>query len=199
MDSIVGTVSKGDVTDIALMFRMKEGDMSAFEEIYYRWNRQVYSFILKITRSVSDTEDIMQDIFIRLWKMHEQIDPQKSIQSLLFTIARRIAVDMYRRNGKFAVMQQNEPVKVEADTLGVSPHEILEEQETSLMLEIAIERMPEKQRNVFTLYYRQNLSPKEIAEQLGLSYENVRKHIYNGKQQLREIIAIMTALLVWSQ
>ncbi len=96
-------------------------------------------------------------------------------------------------------MQQNEPVKVEADTLGVSPHEILEEQETSLMLEIAIERMPEKQRNVFTLYYRQNLSPKEIAEQLGLSYENVRKHIYNGKQQLREIIAIMTALLVWSQ
>ncbi len=166
--------------------------MSAFEQVYYRWNKQVYAFMLKTTRSMSDAEDIVQEVFIRLWKMRNNIDPQKSIQSLIFTIARRIAVDLYRQNGKFAETLANES----GEESGRSPQEILEEQEMDLLLGIAIENMPEKQRKVFSLYYVQDLSAREIALQLGLSYDNVRKHIYNGKQQLREMVSLMILLFL---
>ena len=191
-DHIVDILSKDNNRDIALIQRMCEGDMSAFEQVYYRWNKQVYAFMLKTTRSMSDAEDIVQEVFIRLWKMRNNIDPQKSIQSLIFTIARRIAVDLYRQNGKFAETLANES----GEESGRSPQEILEEQEMDLLLGIAIENMPEKQRKVFSLYYVQDLSAREIALQLGLSYDNVRKHIYNGKQQLREMVSLMILLFL---
>lgn len=175
---------------------MKDGDMYAFEQVYYRWHKQVYAFVLKITHSTQEADDVKQEVFIRLWNMHENIDPRKSIQSLIFTIARRIAVDMYRRNGKLKEVHDIPEDVVGENSMGESPQEILEERETALLLEIAVENMPEKQRKVFTLYYMQNLSPKEIAQQLGLSYDNVRKHIYNGKQQLREIVSLMIILLI---
>lgn len=148
--------------------------------------------MLKTTRSASDAEDITQEVFARLWKMREHIDSRKNIQSLIFTIARRIAVDMYRRSGK--IMTTTEPE--EGVSIEKSPQEILEERETDLLLAIAIENMPEKQRRVFSLYYYQHLSPKQISIRLGLSYDNVRKHIYNGKQQLREIVSLMIVLLL---
>ena len=170
--------------------------MSAFEQVYYRWNKQVYAFMLKTTRSVLDAEDITQEVFVRLWNMHEHIDPSKNLQSLIFTIARRIAVDMYRRSGKMPVASSENQSDNDDNSMAKSPQELLEERETELLLDVAIESMPEKQRKVFCLYYRDNLSPQEISLRSGLTYDNVRKHIYNGKKQLREIVSMMVTFLL---
>jgi RNA polymerase sigma-70 factor (ECF subfamily) len=178
--------------DLLLLQRFKEGDLAAFEQLYYRWNGPVFGFMLNTTHSISDAEDIAQETFVRLWKMHENIDPKKNIQALIFVIARRIAVDMFR----LRVKTVTSPVvsMPPQSAYSASPHDILEEQETDLLLELAIENMPEKQRNVFRLFYFQNLSAKEISAQSGLSYENVRKHIYNGKRQLSKIIAMAVVI-----
>jgi RNA polymerase sigma-70 factor (ECF subfamily) len=191
---VVDTLPENGKTDTLLLQRLSRGDLSAFEQIYYRWSRPVYGFMLKTTRSAFDAEDITQEVFARLWKMHEDIDPQKNIQALIFVIARRIAVDMFRRKGKIAITPADDPDGELSS--GSSPQEILEERETDLLLEIAIESMPEKQRKVFGLYYFNNLSPMEISAQTGLSYDNVRKHIYNGKRHLREIISLISIFLM---
>ena len=186
---------KDDEVDAALMQKLQKGDLAAFEQIYYRWNKKVYAFMLRTTRSVSDSEEITQEVFVRLWNMRENIDPAKRIQALIFTITRRIAVDMYRRSGRLDVSAYTSPE--EGLSLAKSPQEILEERETNLILDIAVENMSSRQREVFTLYYYHNLSPQDIASTLGLSYDNVRKHIYNGKRQLREIATLMLAFLMW--
>ncbi len=191
---VVDTLPQGGKADAALLLRVKNGDVSAFEQLYYRWNKPLYGFMLKTTRSLSDSEDITQEAFARLWKMRDTLDPEKSIQSLLFTIAHRIAIDIYRRSGKVTPASDDEPGK--ESSLEHSPQDIMEERETRLLLEIAIEAMPEKQRKVFAMHYFDQLSPKEIALRTGLSYDNVRKHIYNGKRQLREIISGIILLLL---
>jgi RNA polymerase sigma-70 factor (ECF subfamily) len=194
---IIDTLIKDGDVDAALVQRMRGGDAFAFEQLYYRWNKQVYAFMLKTTRSVSDAEEITQEVFVRLWNMRGSIDPEKKIQSLIFTIARRIAVDMYRRSGKLKTALPDDAGEDRALSQGWSPQEILEEHETNLLMDIAVESMPPKQREVFSLYYHHSLSPKEIAARSGLSYDNVRKHIYNGKQQLREMISFMIACLIF--
>ncbi len=150
--------------------------------------------MLRVTRSEADSEEITQEAFVRLWNMRESIDPGRNIQALVFVIARRIAVDMYRRSGRLNVVASSEPE--EGVSLERSPQEILEEREANLLLDIAVERMPQKQREVFSLYYYQNLSPMDIAARSGLSYDNVRKHIYNAKRQLRETVLLMIAMLL---
>ena len=150
--------------------------------------------MFKVTRSRSDSEDITQEVFARFWTMRHTLDPHKSVQALLFTIALRIAIDMYRRKGKISKVPQGEPEKERSTE--PTPQEIMEEQETAILLNIAIESMPDKQRKIFSMHYFENMSPKEIALQTGLSYDNVRKHIYNGKRHLQEIVTCVMVFLL---
>lgn len=163
--------------------------------LYSRYYKPVYTFMLQTVRSRHDAEDIAQETFAHLWNMREKIDPSRNIAALIFVIARRAAVDLYRRAGRSAVSYTDQ-AQDEVLCSGLSPEELLENTETKLLLDIAIERMPARQREVFSLHYRDSLSAAEIAERLGLSYENVRKHIYNGKQQLREVITAMLVFLL---
>jgi RNA polymerase sigma-70 factor (ECF subfamily) len=183
------------------MQMLKEGDEQVFEQIYHRWYKPVYGFMLKTTHSNEDAEDIAQEAFARLWKMRDKIDSSGNIQALIFIIARRAAVDMYRRsertNGIFAGGEQlpDEHTSLECSS-DSSPEEILEASETRLLLQIAIGQMPKKQREIFSLHYYENLSTAEIASQLGLSPENVRRQIWNGKHQLRDVISLMLIFLL---
>uniref|UniRef100_S0DER0 Putative RNA polymerase sigma factor n=1 Tax=termite gut metagenome TaxID=433724 RepID=S0DER0_9ZZZZ len=183
--------------DTSLLQRVKEGDQRAFEQVYYRWYKPVYGFMLKTTRSNEDAQDIAQEVFARIWKMREKIEPNGNIQALIFVIARRAAVDLYRRAGRmnavFADERQTEDLPLSTE---LSPEEILEAHETQLLLQIAIDSMPARQREVFSLHYYENLSPAEIAQRLGMSYENVRKQIWNGKRQLRDVISLMIVFLM---
>jgi RNA polymerase sigma-70 factor (ECF subfamily) len=150
--------------------------------------------MLKITHSVPDSEEITQEVFVRLWNMRESVDPERNFGALAFTIARRIAIDMYRQRGHLKVVVPDEPEDgVSGDR---SPQEILEEREEALLLDIAIESMPSRQREVFSMYYYQNLSPKEIATRTGLSYDNVRRQIYNAKRDLRGVVMLISMFLL---
>lgn len=181
--------------DRSLLARIREGDQHAFEQLYYRYHKPVYGFMVKATRSAADSEDIAQEVFARLWNIREKIDPERNIQALIFLIARRAAVDLYRRTGRTnAIFTDSEDE--DTHSLDLSPEEILEQYETKLLLNIAIENMPRKQREVFSLYYYENLSPTEIAQRLDMSYENVRKQIWNAKKQLREIISLIVVFLL---
>ncbi len=181
--------------DISLLARIREGDQYAFEQLYYRYHKPVYGFLIKATRSATDSEDIAQEVFARLWNMREKIEPERNIRALIFLIARRAAVDLYRRAGRINTLFSD---RVEGDSLStdLSPEEILEQYETKLLLDIAIENMPRKQREIFSLHFHDNLSPAEIAQRLDVSYDNVRKQIWNGKRQLREVISVMVVFLL---
>lgn len=180
--------------DTVLLRLFQEGDPASFEKIYYRWNKPIYNLMLKITHSVPDSEEITQEVFVRLWNMRESVDPERNFGALAFTIARRIAIDMYRQRGHLKVVVPDEPEDgVSGDR---SPQEILEEREEALLLDIAIESMPSRQREVFSMYYYQNLSPKEIATRTGLSYDNVRRQIYNAKRDLRGVVMLISMFLL---
>ncbi len=181
--------------DPLLVQKIREGDRRAFEELYYRYYKPVYGFLLKITRSEADTEDIVQDLFAHLWNIREKIEPSKNIKALIFTIARRSAVDLYRRSGKMGAMFSGEQTEGNPAS-DLSPEEILQDHETKLLVSIAIEQMPARQREVFLLYYNENLTAMDITSRLDMSYENVRKHIYNGKKHLREMIMFIAAFLL---
>lgn len=89
--------SEGSATDAVLLQGVREGNVSAFEQIYYRWYGPLYGFVFNATDSVFDTERIAQEVFVRLWNMGRNIDTETDIRSLIFTIAYRTAVDIYRR------------------------------------------------------------------------------------------------------
>jgi RNA polymerase sigma-70 factor (ECF subfamily) len=183
-------------TDTQLLERTAGGDEAAFEQIYYRWHKPLHNFMLRAIHSPADAEDIVQDTFAKLWMMREKIDPSKNIQSLIFVIARRAAIDLYRRTGRITRHTADEMGALPNLSLDHSPQEIIEARETELLLQIAVMNMPDRQREVFSLYYYDHLSLAEIATRMELSYENVRKHVYNAKRQLRDLISLIVLFLM---
>lgn len=179
-----------DNTDFVTLQKIKCGDQQAFGSFYQRYYKPVFGFMLKVMRSREDAEDIVQEVFIRLWNMHEKIEPTQNIRALIFVMARRASIDFYRRSERSNTVS-SDLTQEENISAGLSPEEILENNETKLLLEVSIAGMPKKQRKVFSMYYHDNLSPIEIAQKLGLTYDNVRKQIYNAKKHLKEVISII--------
>lgn len=174
--------------DYSLLKRVRDGDCSAFEKLYLRYYKSVYGFISHVLHSSADVEDIIQDTFARLWSMRESINPELSVKSLIFKMVRCAVIDLWRHTERTTVIFADKEPEDNNMSGNVSPEDILDAHETKLLLDIAIAHMPPRQREIFLLHVNENLSPAEIASRLDLSYDNVRKQIYNGKRDLREML-----------
>lgn len=170
----------------------RNGSSLAFETIYVRWRRPVFSFIYKVVRSSQDAEDITQDVFAKLWNSRERIDPSKNIKTFIFLLARQSIIrQAYRRNLQDSYISESTPSEYDLDS-----HELLVAEQTKLLIDIAIEKMPEKQREVFSLHYKENLSNEEIAQTLNISTNNVRQHVHNAKKYIKELIMFLVLTFI---
>lgn len=83
-------------TETSLMLDLSKGSLKAFDRIYELYARKLYAYCFQCTQSRQITEEIVQDVFVNLWRYHADIDPQRSLSTLLFTIARRYRINAFR-------------------------------------------------------------------------------------------------------
>lgn len=175
-----------------ILEEFKNGDPLAFEKIYVRWRKPLYSFLYRLVRSGQDAEDITQDVFTNLWNSRERIDTSKNIKTYIFLLARQSAIRLiYRRQLHGSYLTEYDPIEASHDS-----HDILVAEQTKLLMEIAVDRMPPRQREIFNFRYKDNLDNEEIARRLGISENNVRQHIHNAKKYIQELLLIMTAVFI---
>lgn len=181
-----------------LLYKLKEGDMAAFTAIYHRYFQKLYVYCLRITKSKDEAEDIVQDVFAKLWVMRGQIRAEATVKGLLFTIARNDIFKAYRRI-------VNAPLFV--DYMGYS--EVLESNHTVMLeyveferrLREVVEQLPKSKRRIFSMSRFENYSNSEIAQLLGINEQSVKNAISQTLKIIRAklsehlpiAIALMTA------
>ena len=77
--------------------RLLQGDELAFEKIYRLYSPRLYGKLLKLLKSVPQTEEILQDVFLKVWEYRASIDPEKSFRAFLFKIAENKVYDFFRK------------------------------------------------------------------------------------------------------
>jgi len=173
--------------DRRLYQRLKEGDHEAFMEVFRRWEVPLHGFLLKLTRSEVEAEDISQDTFAAVWTYRERIDPSKNIKTYIFLIAKQMAwKQIHRQNRSDQFLQAGglEPVSF-------SPSDdVLVAQEMELLAELVVSRMPARTRQIYTLHVKENLSHEEIALRVGTSTASVSTHLYRARQRLKEVLVV---------
>ena len=182
-----------NAVDTALLSELKNGSTAAFDELFKAWRKPVHTLVYRITRSEQDAEDITQEVFIDLWNQRERINPEKNIRTYLFLISKRTALRMRYRSGLMNTYQAQMPDDFDYDN---DASELVVAEEIRILTEYAIENMPKRQKEVFSLHYYEQLSTADIAQRLGISPENVRKNIQIAKDHLREIVALALFFLV---
>ena len=185
--------------DEDLMLRYHIGDEDAFEILYRRYEKPVFSFIYRILMSTADAEDLCQETFLRLVKEKEKYQVSGNFKTWIFRIALNLCRDRLRRK-KFrshrsldapSLSQNGTKNEFENVLSDPAPDQIdcMEKNEMKVLIQKAFAKLPEKQRTVVILKEYQALKFSEIAEIMKSPLGTIKSLNHRGHQKLKKILA----------
>lgn len=171
-------------TEKELVKKLKAGDSFAFEVLFYKYRNKIKGFAQKIVPAQIDPEEIVQEVFVKVWLKKEAIDPEKDFQSYLFSIAKNLVLDHLKSavNRKLYFVDEH----FHQDLLVEDGLEASITEETEEKLQKLINEIPERRREIFRLSRFEGLSYKQIAERLNISENTVDSQIRNALAFLRK-------------
>jgi RNA polymerase sigma-70 factor (ECF subfamily) len=173
--------------DLQCILRLQAGDQRALQELYDRYTPLLYPVALRILRSASEAEDVLQEAWLQVWRRVVTYDPRRgNVAAWLLTVARSRALDRYRSlsSRKRAENDENlEPLPPAPDPARVSVHSELHER-----VQKALSALQPRQREVLEIAYFEGLSQSEIAERLGAPLGTVKSWTRQGLMRLRELL-----------
>ncbi len=183
----------GPMTDEKdLLLKLREGNEAAFSELYNRYAKRIAAKLLKLLKSRELAQDILQDVFIKVWDVRRSIDPEQSFPAYLYRIAVNLSANAYRKSLREAYMRS----QIESAKAGYSHvEESVFGKEDASILQEALSKLPERQREVFILHKLEGKSYKEISEQLAITPSAVNQHIQRATKTLRSILVPETGAI----
>jgi RNA polymerase sigma-70 factor (family 1) len=170
-----------------LMQRCVEGDRKAFATLYSHYAPLLYKAVYPLTnRSKEDTEEIIQELFVKIWDRRDNMLTIQSFRPFIFRLARNKVIDWYRKNESkknyctfYSENYRDEAVSVTDD--------LLFEEYYAIAMD-AIARLPSRQKQIFNLRHTEDLSLSEIAGELQISLHAVKKQLYQATRFVREYL-----------
>ena len=179
--------------ELALVRAAKAGDISAFEQLVRRYDRNVFRIAQHITQNREDAEDVVQDAFLKSYENLKNFQEQSKFYTWLVRIAVNEALMRLRRRRPERMVSLDEDVKTEEDSMPrevadwtPNPEQQYSQEELREILQRTIQGLPSSFRTVFVLRDVEGLSTEETAEALGLSIPAVKSRLLRARLQLRE-------------
>ncbi len=173
--------------DAALVERMVAGDESALSTLYDRYSGMLFSMLVRILKDTSAAEEILQDLFLQLWRNPSRFDPSRgSLPAWLLVIGRNRAISRLRSRERREVSEDSEGFSMESIP---SPGNIEEEAQRSQLaqrLKSAMATLPPEQREAVELAYFEGMSQTEIAARTGSPLGTVKSRVRAAMQSLKE-------------
>lgn len=166
-----------------LIERTRAGDMEAFDELFHRHSQKLYSFAFSLLKDHTQTEDLVQDIFITVWERREQINPAYHFENYLFTICYHSVLKYFRRK-KIEQRVISEILKSTQGKLSESTNS-LHYRELEQAINLVVESMPPRRKKVYKMSREDGLSIQEIAGELNITSRTVETHISHSLKQIR--------------
>jgi len=179
--------------DIALMARIAAGDEEAFRQLVAKHQYAVIGTVAKMTNHSHESEDIAQQVFLRLWKSAKRYQPTAKFTTFLFTITRNLVFNASRKKARrkeHSLEEQEDDWhrSVEDPASSSRPDHTLANSELRAMIDQAIAALPEKQRLAVVLRRYEKMPYEEIASVLELSVPAVKSQLFRARGSLRDAL-----------
>lgn len=159
------------------------GDERAFTELFDGYYKKLGQYIFKITDSLEVTEEIVQDVFIKIWLKRAQLAEVKNFSNYLFILSRNQTISFLRKKATDAVKHEEWEKEQSAD--GYWTDEVNPTEDLRLQIENAVSLLPPQQQKVFMLSRYERLKYDEIALRLNISTGTVKKHLQAAVKSLK--------------
>lgn len=180
-----------DLTDSVLLAKLQKGDYAAFDEFYARYWKLLYRVAFRILKDEHASEDIVQDTFVRFWENRNTIENTNIRGWLSTTSYRLILKSLKKQEAKegFDAIAFQEPLADDADQL-------LHVRQLQVQIDNCVRALPHQCRKVYTMSRHNNLSIKNIADELGISPKTVEGHLTLALKRIRTGLNIPLLLLL---
>ena len=159
-----------------LLKLLKKGDLVAFDTIYNNYSRRLYGFVFRYVKKEADTEEIVQEVFLKIWQGREKLNLYSSFESFLFTIAHNATVNLLKKRAT----EQKYVDHVKSLQQIDGTYELTDEihyKELKQKFQDLLNELTPRQKEIFQLSREEGLSHKEISEKLGISTNTVKNHL----------------------
>jgi len=173
-----------NIPDLELARKIKTGGKVAYQVLFERYAPQVYQFSLSYLKNEADSEELVQDVFLKIWEKRETLDESKNLKSFIFKIAVNTIYDFIRHKNVETAFADYARLNFKTDDNYTWHSVIFNEMQQNL--EDIVAKLPEQQQSIFHLSKLQGLTNDEIAEKLDLSKRTVENHLYRAISYLKE-------------
>lgn len=190
---------QSNMPDETLLSRLKEGDEKAFTAIYIRYNKMLYVLAYKYLKDSFRAEDIVQQVFLKLWEARSLFAGAINLRNYLYTSAKNLILNEIRDN--FSDMEKNYAVIQNTPEFEDKLQSALEEKDLFQHFYKILAELPEQKRKVCLLKIRDNLSNQEVADKLHISVPTVKSHYSQAIKLLRDkmgrLLGILLLVCIW--
>ena len=167
-----------------LLQKLRDGDENAFNQLYQIYARRLASKLIYLLKSEELAQDVLQDVFLKIWSSREMIDPELNFSALLSKMATNLSKNVFRKNlydqSLLSLMDPEASYNPIDDADNAS--------QAKAVLEMALSKLTERQRDIYILHKLDGRSYKEISEQLNISVSAVNHHLQKANKQLKAIL-----------
>jgi RNA polymerase sigma-70 factor (family 1) len=178
------------ITEKRLVENLIKGDFVAFDQLFGLYNKRLYAFALSIIKNKEDARDIVQEVFLRIWRNRYALAQDSSFQSLLFTISYHLIVDKMRK--KMSEEQFKDQLLRKAIDKGSPVEEEVEFNELNVLYNEVIEELPSSRKQIYKLHRFEHLNYEEIAQRMNISVNTVRSQMNKALAYIRKRISTQT-------
>lgn len=177
-----------------LLAKIAKGNQNAFRIIYDHYRPLIYSFSLKYVKSPEQAEEIVQETFLKLWRLGVQLLKVNNLESYLLTMSRNRCMDFLRRI-------KLEAAHIESITGGIDVYtndteESILLRDTKKILDEAVALLPPQQQKVYKLCHIEGRKQDEVAKELQLAPETVKRHMKLALKFLRQYVGTRTDIAI---
>jgi RNA polymerase sigma-70 factor (family 1) len=173
-----------------LVMRLIAGNEAAFRAIFDLYRDRLFCYCLKFTKTREAAEEIVQDVFVKVWENRQAINPDLSFNAYLYQITKNLAFNFLKKAAGEVSFKRK--VLLYLEVAHNQPEEDCIFQDYEQLAEQAIQTLPPQRQLIFRMSRRDGMSHEEIADSLGISKNTVKVQIVKASKTLREFFQLHT-------
>jgi RNA polymerase sigma-70 factor (ECF subfamily) len=162
-----------NVGELTLLTRIAIGDAEAFRQVYVFYYKRLYQFAYAVVKTREPAEEIVEDVFVRIWQHREEISSIHNLRVYLYTAVKNSALNYLSQKARQSITEPFDHIHIGMESPAGTPEQILITAELQQKIQLAVEALPPRCKMIFKLVREDGLKYKEIASILNISVNTI--------------------------